>query len=58
MSSAPQKQPDSNTEGLLSREEWWTLFEQLRLAQQPDYAEYGGPVAFFRKQRESDADLA
>ena len=58
MSSAPQRPIHSNTANQLSREEWWALFEELRLDQQPDYAEYGCPIAFFRKERESDTDLA
>ncbi len=57
MSSAPRNPSNPNTEDHLSREEWWNLFDQLRLAQQQDYAEYGGPVDFVRKQRASDSNL-
>ncbi len=56
MSSAPIS-PAPSEEPSLSRNEWWELFDRLRLSQQADYAEYGGPVAFFRKERDSDADL-
>jgi hypothetical protein len=38
----------------LTHDEWWDLFDQLRLDQQPGYAEHGGPVAFFRKERDAD----
>jgi hypothetical protein len=41
-------------ERALTQDEWWSLFDQLRLAQQSDYAEYGGSVAFFRKERDAD----
>jgi hypothetical protein len=58
MSSAPVPSAVSEPEAQLSRDEWWTLFDQLRLAQQPAYAEYGGPVAFFRKERNADPTTA
>jgi hypothetical protein len=38
----------------LSREEWWSLFDELRLAQQPAYAEHGGPIAFLGAERQAD----
>ena len=53
VSLTEQEQGDS-----LSREAWWALFDELRLSQQADYAEYGGPVAFFRKERDADSELA
>ena len=53
-SSAPiiQAQPDEASR--LSPDQWWALFDQLRLAQQPAYAEVGGPVAFIRHERDAD----
>ena len=50
----PLNPPDSSP---LSHDEWWALFDQLRLSQQADYAEYGGPVAFVRRERDSDEDI-
>jgi hypothetical protein len=57
MSSASIIPTQSGEGPELSREEWWALFDQLRLSQQADYAEYGGPVAFFRKERDADVEL-
>lgn len=53
MSTAPLN-PHPETD--MTSEEWWQLFDELRLSQQADYAEYGGPVAFIRNER--NADLA
>ncbi len=57
MASAPAALTEPEQTGL-SHEEWWALFDEVRLSQQADYAEYGGPVAFFRKERDADSDLA
>lgn len=57
MSSAPVTPAQRDNAPALSHEEWWALFDRLRLAQQADYAEYGGPVAFFRSERDADAEL-
>jgi hypothetical protein len=46
------------TEKPLTREQWWALFDELRVAQQPAYAEHGGPVAFLRKERDADSTSA
>ena len=56
MSSAHTVPSHSGESPQLSHEEWWALFDQLRLSQQADYAEYGGPVAFFRKERDADVE--
>jgi hypothetical protein len=48
--------PDlSQPERPLTRDEWWDLFDHLRLSQQPEYAKYGGPLAFLREEREADS---
>jgi hypothetical protein len=58
MSSAPiVPKHSAKTEGL-SHDEWWALFDELRLLQQKDYAEHGGPAAFVRKERDADGDLS
>ena len=57
MSSASIQPVKADETPVLSHEEWWALFDQLRLSQQADYAEYGGPVAFFRKERDADIEL-
>jgi hypothetical protein len=57
MSSAHVASPQSDESIQLSHEQWWALFDELRLSQQADYAEYGGPVAFFRKERDADVEL-
>jgi hypothetical protein len=46
--------PDPFHAQRLTREEWWDPFDHLRLSQQPDYVEYGGPIAFLRKERGAD----
>ena len=53
VASAPLQSTDSSQADELSREEWWRLFDELRLSQQPAYAEYGGPVAFVRQERDA-----
>ena len=58
MASAPVHPAEPEQNPSLSREQWWALYDELRLSQQADYAEYGGPVAFLRKERDADADLA
>jgi hypothetical protein len=58
MASNPSTQQNVSDEKPLSHDQWWALFDELRLSQQADYAEYGGPVAFFRKERETDAELS
>jgi hypothetical protein len=45
---------DEPSEQGLTRDEWWELFDKLRLTQQPAYAEVGGPVAFLRRERDAD----
>jgi hypothetical protein len=57
MSSAHVAPSQSDESSQLSHEQWWALFDELRLSQQADYAEYGGPVAFFRKERDADVEL-
>jgi hypothetical protein len=54
MSSAPVVRAQSDEASGLSQEQWWALFDELRLAQQPAYAEVGGPVAFLRHERDTD----
>ena len=54
MSSAPIIQAQSDEASRLSADQWWALFDRLRLAQQPAYAEVGGPVAFIRHERDTD----
>ena len=39
----------------LSRDEWWALFDDLRLRQQAAYAEYGGSQSFLRAERDTHA---
>lgn len=55
MSSAHIIPPQPDDASHLSPEQWWALFDQLRLAQQSAYAEVGGPVAFIRHEREADS---
>ena len=58
MSSAPVIPEQSDDASHLSRDQWWALFDQLRLAQQPAYAEVGGPAAFLRRERDADDSAA
>ncbi len=39
----------------LSQDEWWALFEELRLTQQQAYDEVGGSEAFLRRERDAGA---
>jgi hypothetical protein len=55
MSSAPVLQTATEEVDDLSREQWWALFDELRLSQQKAYAEVGGAVAFLRRERDADA---
>ncbi len=55
MSSAPVIPAQSDQTSDLSREQWWALFDELRVAQQSAYAEVGGPVAFLRRERDADS---
>jgi hypothetical protein len=58
MASQPSRTPSSPEDSSpLNSEQWWALFDQLRLSQQAGYAEYDGPVAFFRKERDADLVL-
>ncbi len=54
MSSAPVVTPQSDESSQLSHDQWWALFDELRLAQQPAYAEVGGPIDFLRHERDAD----
>lgn len=56
MASASLPSTDPSQADELTREEWWKLFDELRLSQQPAYAEYGGPVAFVRQERDAAED--
>ena len=56
MSSAPVLPVDSEDPDHLTREQWWAMFDEVRLSQQTEYAEHGGPVAFFRQERNGDED--
>ena len=58
MSSAHVAQPQSDDSAQLSHDQWWALFDKLRLSQQADYAEYGGPQAFLRKERDADTSAS
>lgn len=51
-------QIDPATEPTLTHDEWWALFDQLRLSQQTDYAECGDPITFLRKESDADLDTA
>jgi hypothetical protein len=56
MATHPIPAPSTSAhEPSLTKDEWWDLFDQLRVAEQPHYAEQGGAVAFFRKERDADA---
>jgi len=55
MSSALVSPAQSDIATHLSPDQWWALFDELRIAQQPAYAEVGGPVAFIRHERDADA---
>jgi hypothetical protein len=57
MASNPSTPQNDLDEKPLSHEQWWALFDELRISQQADYAAYGGPIAFFRKERDADAEL-
>lgn len=57
MASNPSTPQNDSDEKPLNHEQWWALFDELRISQQADYAEYGGPAAFFRKERDADAEL-
>jgi hypothetical protein len=54
MSSAHIVPAPSDKVTSLSPDQWWALFDELRLAQQPAYAEVGGSVAFIRHERDAD----
>ena len=54
MSSAPVIKAQSEDASKLSHDQWWALFDELRLAQQPAYAEVGGPIDFLRHERDAD----
>ena len=54
MASMPLVPPELPEKGELTREQWWDLFDYLRLSQQADYAKYGGPVEFIRRLREEE----
>jgi hypothetical protein len=54
MSSAAVIPAQSEDVSQLSCDQWWALFDQLRLAQQTAYDEVGGPVAFLRHERDAD----
>ncbi|HEY5331573.1 MAG TPA: hypothetical protein VIJ79_16965 [Acidobacteriaceae bacterium] len=58
MSSSPVISTQSDDVSRLSPDQWWALFDELRLAQQPAYAEVGGPVAFIRHERDADASAS
>ena len=58
MSSAPVIPEQSDDASHLSRDQWWALFDELRLAQQPAYAEVGGPAHFLRHERDADTPAA
>jgi len=55
MSSAHVIPAPSDETTRLSPDQWWALFDELRLAQQPAYAEVGGSAAFLRHERDADA---
>jgi len=58
MASQPSRPPSSPEDSSpLNFDQWWALFDQLRLSQQHAYEEYFGPVAFFRKERDADLVL-
>jgi hypothetical protein len=44
-------------EPVLNHEEWWQLFDRLRLSQQEAYDGHGGPVAFVQVERNLSAPL-
>ena len=54
MASQSLVPPELPEEGELTREQWWDLFDYLRLSQQEDYTKYGGPVEFVRRLREEE----
>ncbi len=54
MASHPISPAMDVSEQSLTHDEWWNLFDRLRLSQQNDYAEVGGPVAFLRQERDAD----
>ena len=55
MSSAPIPPPNPEELSHLSPEEWWDLFDRVRLRMQPAYAELGGAEVFLREERDTDA---
>ncbi len=56
MSSAPLPYAAHSETNELTREEWWKLFHELRVKMAPLYDEFGGPVAFFRAERDAHED--
>jgi hypothetical protein len=58
MSRAPVVTPQFDESSQLSRDQWWALFDELRLAQQPAYAEVGGSIDFLRHERDADTPSA
>jgi len=58
MSSAPVIPAKSDDASQLSHEQWWALFDELRLAQQPAYEEVGGSATFLRHERDADTPAA
>jgi len=55
MSSSPVVRTPTDEAVDLSCEQWWALFDELRITQQPAYAEVGGPMVFLRNERDADA---
>ncbi len=55
MSSVPVLRIPSGEADDLSREQWWALFDELRMAQKPAYDEVGGALEFLRRERDADA---
>ena len=55
MASLPLVPPELPEEGQeLTDEQWWALFDYLRLAYPMSTAPYGGPVEFVRRLREDE----
>jgi hypothetical protein len=58
MSTAPVIPAQSDDASELSRDQWWALFDELRLTQQQAYNEVGGPISFLRHERDADTPSA
>ena len=55
MASVPQATPELPEEGKeLTDDQWWMLFDHMRIHHPTQSSRYGGPVEFIRRLREEE----